>query len=364
MLPFPLGNIVMICIGLIFIYLAVAKKYEPLLLLPIGFGAILVNIPYSDLMEPGGFLRILYDAGIMTDIFPLLIFIGIGAMTDFGILLEKPWLLVFAGAGQIGIFAALMLSLLIGFPPEQAASIGIIGAMDGPTAIYVTSRYAPEILGPVSVCAYSYMSLIPILQIPIIKALTSRKERLIRMDFEVKSYPKPLRVLFPIIICLITSFVAPGGTALMGSLMFGNLLRESGVVERLRKGAENELTNITTLLLGVTIGGTMEADRFLNLNTLFIFALGLISFIVALGAGVIFGKMAYLFTKRKVNPIIGSCGVSAFPMAARTAHMVGRQEDPDNWLLPVTMAVNTGGQIGSVVAGGLVLTYIPILLGL
>ncbi len=364
MLPFPIGNMVMMGIGLIFIYLAVAKKYEPMLLLPIGFGAILVNIPYSDLMEPGGFLRVLYEAGIETDVFPLLIFIGIGAMTDFGILLEKPWLLLFPTACKLGIFVTLIISLLIGFSPGQAASIGIIGAMDGPTAIYVSRRFAPELLGPVFVCAYSYMSMVPILQVPIIKILTTRKERLVRMDFEPRSYPKPLRVLFPIIIFLVTSFVAPGGTALMGSLMFGNLLRESGVVERLRRGAENELTNITTLLLGVTIGGTMQADKFLSITTLFVFALGLISFVIALSSGVILGKIAYIITKGKINPMIGSTGISAFPMAARTAHMVGRQEDPDNWLLPAAMAVNTGGQIASVVAGGLVLTYVPVLLGL
>jgi len=360
----PYGNIVMIGVGIFFIYLAVKKRYEPLLLLPIGFGAILVNIPYGELMAPGGFLKFLYEFGIITDIFPILIFIGIGSMCDFGVLLERPWLLIFAAAGQIGIFIALLAALLLGFTPLESVAVGIIGAMDGPTAIYVTSKFTPELLGPITVCAYSYMAMVPILQIPISKALTTRKERLTRMPYKRESYSKTIRLLFPLIVTLITGFIAPKGLPLMGALMLGNFMKESGVVERLSKTAENELANITTLLLGIAIGGTMEAERFLTIKTLLIFGLGLIAFSSALASGILFGKLVYFVTRGKVNPLIGACGVSAFPMAGRTAHLIGRKEDPDNWLLLNAIATNAGGQIGSVIAGAIVLTYAPILLGL
>jgi oxaloacetate decarboxylase beta subunit len=360
----PYGNIVMIGVGIFFIYLAVKKHYEPLLLLPIGFGAILVNIPYGELMAPGGFLKFLYDFGIITDIFPILIFIGIGSMCDFGVLLERPWLLIFAAAGQIGIFIALLAALFLGFTPLESVAVGIIGAMDGPTAIYVTSKFTPELLGPITVCAYSYMAMVPILQIPISKALTTRKERITRMPYKRESYSKTIRLIFPLIVTLITGFIAPKGLPLMGALMLGNFMKESGVVERLSKTAENELANITTLLLGIAIGGTMEAERFLTIKTLLIFGLGLIAFSSALASGIIFGKLVYLVTRGKVNPLIGACGVSAFPMAGRTAHLIGREEDPDNWLLLHAIATNAGGQIGSVIAGAIVLTYAPILLGL
>jgi len=354
----------MIVVGFLLVYLAIKKKYEPLLLLPIGFGAILVNIPYTGLMEEGGLFRTIYDLGIVNELFPCLIFIGIGAMCDFGALLERPWVMLFSVPAHLGVFVALVGALLIGFKPFEACSIGIIGAMDGPTAIYITSKYAPHLLGAVTVCAYSYMACIPIIQVPISRALTTRKERLIRMEYRPKAYPKSIRILFPVIVTLITGIIAPQGIPLMGSLMLGNFIKESGVVDRLSKSAENELNNIVTLLLGITIGGTMLAKQFLTIETLLVFALGIVAFISGLALGVIFAKIACVLTKGKINPLIGATAVSAFPMAARTAHMIARQEDPDNWLLMHAMAANTGGQIASVVVGGAVLTFAPILLGL
>ncbi len=353
----------MIAVGSILIYLGVARRYEPLLLLPIGFGAILVNIPYTGLMEPGGFLDLIYRYGVASDLFPILLFIGIGAMVDFGALIERPWLLIFAAAGQLGIFVALICALLVGFSPLQAVSVGIIGAMDGPTAIYVTSKFSPELLGPVSVAAYSYMSLVPVLQIPLSRLLTTKKERQIRMPYQAKECPRAVRILLPLIVTVVTLLIAPQGAPLVGSLMFGNLLRESGVVERLARSAENELANLVTLLLGITIGATMQAEKFLTSSTLLILFLGLVAFISALAAGLLFAKAVAFVTRGRVNPLIGACGVSAFPMAARTAHRVARETDPDNWLLPHAMATNTGGQMASVIAGGVVLTYAIILLG-
>jgi oxaloacetate decarboxylase beta subunit len=362
-LPFPIGNVVMIAVGLVLIYLAIKKGYEPLLLLPIGFGAIIVNIPYSGLMTEGqGILWFFYRYGVLTDIFPILIFIGIGAMIDFGALIERPSFLIFAAAGQLGIFIALICALAVGFSPLEASSIGIIGAMDGPTAIFVTSRFAANLLPAVSVCAYSYMALVPILQIPISKALTTRKERLIRMEYKPKAYSKTIRIIFPIAVTIITGIVAPVGIPLMGSLMLGNLLKESGVVSRLAKSAENEIANVTTLLLGILIGATMSAESFLVVDTLKVFALGLVAFSSAIALGILFAKLVSFITKGKVNPLIGACGISAFPMAARTAHKIGREEDTDNWLLPHAMATNVGGQIGSVVAGAIVLTYTTIVM--
>lgn len=363
LLPSPFGNIVMIAVGCIFIYLAIKKKYEPLLLIPIGFGAILANIPvlisteFPGIMDPKGFLGFIYEKGVLTDIFPCLLFIGIGAMMDFGALIERPWFLIFAAAGQLGIFIALLCALAVGFNPVQASCIGIIGAMDGPTAIYITSNFAPDMLPAVSVCAYSYMSLVPLLQIPISKALTTRRERLIKMEYKPEAYSKVIRIIFPIAVTIITCVVAPMGTPLMGSLMLGNLLKESGVVRRLAKSAENEIANVTTLLLGIVIGGTMNAERFLVLDTLIVFGLGLVAFVSAIACGILFAKLVCFVTRGKVNPLVGACGISAFPMAARTAHRIGREEDSSNWLLPHAMATNVGGQIGSVVAGGVILTY-------
>jgi sodium ion-translocating decarboxylase beta subunit len=363
LLPFPVGNAIMILVGAVLIYLALKKGYEPLLLIPIGFGAILVNLPYGGLMDEGGILKIIYDAGILTEIFPILIFVGIGAMTDFGPLLERPSLLLFSIPAQLGISAAFLAAYLIGFTPYEAMSVGIIGAMDGPTAIYVTSRFAPSLLGPVTICAYSYMSMIPILQVPLSRFWVSKKERLARMKYMPGKYPQSIRVVFPIFVTIAASLVAPKGIPLIGSLMLGNFLRESGVVDRLAKSAENEISNVTLLLLGVTIGGTMMADQFLNLRTLLIFALGLFAFVVGLSSGLLAGKVAYHLSGGKINPLIGATGVSAFPMAARTAHMIGRSDDPDNWLLMHAMAANTGGQIASVVAGGAMLSLAPMFLG-
>jgi sodium ion-translocating decarboxylase beta subunit len=368
LLPLPFGNIVMIAVGCLFVYLAIKKKYEPLLLIPIGFGAILVNIPVLmntdslGIMDPQGVFGYIYAKGVLTDIFPCLLFIGIGAMMDFGALIERPWFLIFAAAGQLGIFIALLSALAVGFAPYQAASIGIIGAMDGPTAIFITSKFAPDLLGAVAVCAYSYMALVPLLQIPISKALTTRKERLIKMEYKPQAYSKAIRIIFPIVVTIVTGVVAPLGIPLMGSLMLGNLLKESGVVRRLAKSAENEIANVTTLLLAVVIGGTMSAETFLVFDTLMVFGLGLVAFVSAIACGVLFAKLVCFVTKGKVNPLIGACGISAFPMAARTAHRVGREEDSSNWLLPHAMATNVGGQIGSVVAGGVVLTYATIVL--
>lgn len=363
-LPFPLGNALMIAGGLVLLYLAIKKGYEPLLLLPIGFGAILVNLPFSQIMAEDSVLRFIYDYGVLTEILPVLTFIGIGAMIDFGVLIERPSYLIFAAAGQLGIFVALLLSLAVGFSPQQAASIGIIGAMDGPTAIFVSSEFARELLPAISVCAYSYMALVPLLQIPLSKMLTTKKERQIRMKYTPKAYSKTVRVIFPIMATVVTGLVAPMGIPLMGALMFGNLLRESGVVSRLAKSAENEIANVTTLLLGVTIGSTMSADSFLVVDTLKVLALGLVAFVTAITCGLLFAKLVCVLTRGKVNPLIGACGISAFPMAARTAHKIGREEDQNNWLLPHAMATNVGGQIGSVVAGGIVLTYTYVLIGM
>lgn len=365
LLPQPFGNIVMIAVGCIFIYLAIKKRYEPLLLIPIGFGAIIVNIPFSGLMtEKEGIFWWIYQYGVLNDIFPCLLFIGIGAMMDFGALIERPWSLIFAAAGQLGIFIALLFALAVGFNPYEASSIGIIGAMDGPTAIYITSKFAPNLLPAVSVCAYSYMSLVPLLQIPISKALTTRKERLIKMEYKPRAYSKAIRIIFPVAVTIVTGVVAPMGVPLMGCLMLGNLLKESGIVRRLAKSAENEIANVTTLLLGVVIGGTMNAESFLVRDTLIVFGLGLVAFVSAIACGILFAKLACFITKGRVNPLIGACGISAFPMAARTAHRIGREEDSSNWLLPHAMATNVGGQIGSVVAGGVVLTYATIVLGM
>jgi sodium ion-translocating decarboxylase beta subunit len=357
-----IGSLVMMGIGLILVYLAIAKEYEPLLLLPIGFGAILANIPFAGMADPGGILHAIRVYGIENELLPALLFIGIGAMSDFTGLIRQPRLLLFAAAGQLGIFVTVNLALALGFAPLEASSIGVIGAMDGPTAIFVSQRFAPHLLGPVTVCAYSYMSLVPLLQIPLSKLLTTGKERKIVMESPQSDLPYQVRVLFPIIVFLVASLLAPQATPLIGTLMLGNLMRESGVVKRLSDAAQNELTNIVTLLLGLSIGGTMTSEAFLNQTTLYIFGLGLVAFVFAISMGILFAKAVNLFTGGKINPLIGACGVSAFPMAARTAHTLGRQEDPDNWLLPHALATNVGGQLASVAAGGAILTYAPFVL--
>ncbi len=352
------GNVVMMAVGGLLIYLAIAREYEPLLLLPIGMGAILANIPLTGMTEVDGLFGILYAVGIDTELFPLLIFIGIGAMTDFGPLLENPYMVLLGAAAQFGIFATLLLALLLGFSLNEAASIGIIGAVDGPTSIYVSSILAPELLAPIAVAAYSYMSLVPIIQPPIMRGLTTREERLVRMPYSRKPVSKLTRVLFPIVVTLATGLLVPLATPLIGMLMFGNLLRESGVVDRLADAAANEIANVVTILLGITIGSTMVAEEFLQVQTLLILGLGLLAFVFDTAAGVLFGKLLYVVTRGKFNPLVGAAGISAFPMAARVVQRVGQEEDFGNFLLMHAMGANTAGQIGSVLAGGIVLALL------
>ena len=308
-------NVIMLLIAAALLYLGVKKEVEPLLLVPIGFGCLLVNIPLSDLMEPGGLLKILYDMGIANEVFPLLIFVGIGAMIDFGSLLENPKMLLFGAAGQFGIFFTLLLALALGFPQLEAVSIAVIGACDGPTAIYVASQYAPQLLAPISVAAYSYMALVPIIQPPIMRALTTPKERVIKMAPIKRSVSVQTKLLFPIVVTLVTGLLAPKGLPLMGTIMLGNFMRECGVVGRLAKASENEIANIVTLFLGLAIGGTMEGHIFLKPQTLAIFGMGFIAICMDTVAGVVFGKIVCKLTGGKVNPLIGAAGISAFPMA-------------------------------------------------
>ncbi len=348
-------NIVMMVVGGVLIYLAIAKDYEPVLLLPIGFGAILVNLPLTGIMDEGGFLRILYNAGIITELFPLFIFIAIGAMTDFGPLMENPRMALLGAAGQFGIFITLMLALMVGFPINEAASIGIIGAIDGPTAIYVSSKLAPGLLGAIAVTAYSYMSMVPIIQPPIMRALTTQKERLVRMPYTVHPVSRTVRILFPIVITIVVSLIAPKASPLIAALMFGNLLRESGAVESLSASAQNELSNLTTLFLGIVIGATMWGPEFLQTRTLAILGIGLLAFVFDTVGGLLLGKLMYVLSGGKFNPLIGAAGISAFPMSARIVHRLGMEYDFDNFLLMHAMGANAAGQLGSVVAGGVVL---------
>jgi oxaloacetate decarboxylase beta subunit len=368
-------HLVMIGVGFILIYLAIAKNYEPTLLLPMGFGAILVNIPLSSALtqiDPAtgqaveGVLNVFFEAGIATEIFPLLIFIAIGAMIDFSPLFRNPSLLLFGAAAQFGIFLTMMFAALLGYDIREAASIGIIGAADGPTSIVVASRFAPNLLGPISVAAYSYMALVPIIQPPVIRLLTSRKERLIRMssaNHNNKRISKKALIAFPIVITMAAGIIAPSSLSLIGFLMFGNLIRECGVLNKLSQSAQNELSSLVTILLGITIASTMTADRFIRTDTLIIIALGLFAFIFDTFGGVIFAKFLNLFRKEgnKINPMIGACGISAFPMSARVIHQMGQKEDPYNYLLMPAISANVGGQIGSVVAGGIILTLVPLL---
>ena len=351
-------NVIMLLIAATLLYLGVKKEVEPLLLVPIGFGCLLVNIPLSDLMEPGGLLKILYDMGIANEVFPLLIFVGIGAMIDFGSLLENPKMLLFGAAGQFGIFFTLLLALALGFPQLEAVSIAVIGACDGPTAIYVASQYAPQLLAPISVAAYSYMALVPIIQPPIMRALTTPKERVIKMAPIKRSVSVQTKLLFPIVVTLVTGLLAPKGLPLMGTIMLGNFMRECGVVGRLAKASENEIANIVTLFLGLAIGGTMEGHIFLKPQTLAIFGMGFIAICMDTVAGVVFGKIVCKLTGGKVNPLIGAAGISAFPMAARVVQVQGQLYDKKNHLLMHAAGVNTGGQIGSVVAAAVMLSVL------
>jgi len=351
-------NVIMLVIAAALLYLGVKKEVEPLLLVPIGFGCLLVNIPLSDLMEPGGLLKILYDMGVANEVFPLLIFVGIGAMIDFGSLLENPKMLLFGAAGQFGIFFTLLLALALGFPQLEAVSIAVIGACDGPTAIYVASQYAPQLLAPISVATYSYMALVPIIQPPIMRALTTPAERVIKMAPIKRSVSTTTKLLFPIVVTLVTGLLAPKGLPLMGTIMLGNFMRECGVVARLSKASENEIANIVTLFLGLAIGGTMEGHAFLKPQTLMIFGMGFIAICMDTVAGVVFGKIVCKLTGGKVNPLIGAAGISAFPMAARVVQVQGQLYDKKNHLLMHAAGVNTGGQIGSVVAAAVMLSVL------
>jgi oxaloacetate decarboxylase beta subunit len=369
---FTLGNAVMIAVGLILVYLAVAKEYEPVLLLPIGFGCILANVGMAvnmnadacNVIADQNMLTVLYCAGIKTELFPLLIFVGVGAMIDFSPLLAMPQMVLLGAAGQFGIYATLILATLLGFDLKQAASIGVIGAIDGPTAIFVTTQLAPELLGPIAVAAYSYMSLIPIIQPPIMRLMTTKKERMIRMEYSPRPVSKRALVVFPFVVTIAISLLAPQAAPLIATLMLGNLLRVAGVVDRLSQAAQNEVINVSTLFLGLCIGATMTAGRFLNLQTLGIMVLGLLAFVIDTVAGLLFGKLMSWVTKGKVNPLIGACGISAFPMAARLSAKMALEDDYDNFILMHAMGSNTAGQLGSVIAGGLLLVLVSSLVGM
>jgi oxaloacetate decarboxylase beta subunit len=353
-----LGHVIMILVGSLLLYLGISKGYEPLLLLPIGFGAILVNIPLAGMMDEHGFLRFFYDNGVLTEVFPLLIFVGIGAMTDFQPLLENPKIILLGAAGQFGIFLTLLLALALGFDKLDAIAVAIIGACDGPTAIYVSSKFAPHLLGAVSVAAYSYMSLVPLIQPPIMRMLTTDKERKIVMGVVKQPVSKTTKIIFPIVVTIVASILAPLGAALIGTVMLGNLMRESGVVDRLKNAAENEIANIVTLLLGLAIGGTMQADRFLRGETLLVLALGLIAICLDTAVGVLFGKAMCVLTGGKINPLIGAAGISAFPMSARVVQVEGQKYNKKSYLLMHAMSANAGGQIGSVIAAAVMLSVL------
>jgi len=353
-----MGNIIMFIIASILIYLAISKEYEPMLLLPIGFGAIMANIPFSGAIGEHGPLTLLFNIGILTELFPLLIFIAVGAMIDFGPLLKNPKMLLFGGAAQFGIFFTMSMATILGYDLKEAASIGIIGAADGPTSIYVATKFAKHLLAPISVAAYSYMSLVPIIQPPVIRALTTEEERKIRMPYEENTVSKNVKIIFPIVVTLVAGIIAPTSVALVGFLMFGNLLRECGVTERLSKSAQNELANLVTILLGITIGSTMTADGFLNLDTLKIIAMGLVAFIFDTAGGVLFAKLLNLFSKNKINPMVGAAGISAFPMSARVIQKEAQKADPSNFILMHAVSANVAGQIGSIIAGGLILALV------
>jgi oxaloacetate decarboxylase beta subunit len=358
LLNFTWGNLLMILVGVVLIALAVIKEYEPVLLLPIGFGCILANIPLTGMNEGTGLFNVLYQAGITTELFPLLIFIGVGAMIDFSPLMAQPRMALMGAAGQFGIYGTLILAVLLGFPLNEAASIGVIGAIDGPTSIYVATKLAPELLAPIAVAAYSYMSLVPIIQPPIMKLLTTKKERMIRMEYAPRPVSKRARVIFPIIVTLAVGLLVPEATPLISMLMLGNLLRESGVVDRLNKASQNEIANIATLFLGITVGSTMSAAAFLTSATLKIMILGLLAFALDTVAGLLFGKLMCFVSGGKINPLIGAAGISAFPMAGRLAAKMAQDEDFDNFILMHAMGTNTAGQLGSVIAGGVLLALV------
>ena len=375
-------NAIMIGIGCFLLYLAIKKEYEPLLLLPIAFGMILTNLPgaglfhtsmwndeflnpespyyhsYRHIMAEGGLLDILY-IGVKAGVYPCLIFLGVGAMTDFGPLIANPKSLLLGAAAQLGIFATFLVTQidLFGFNPQEAASIGIIGGADGPTAIFLTTKLAPHLLGPIAVAAYSYMALVPVIQPPIMRALTTKKERMIRMK-QLRNVTKKEKIIFPIIVAIVVSLILPSAASLIGCLMLGNLMKESGVVERLSKAVQNELNNIVVIFLGITVGATATAESFLNFQTLGILCVGIVAFGVGSAGGVLLAKFMNLFLKEKINPLIGSAGVSAVPMAARVSQVEGQKADPRNFLLMHAMGPNVAGVIGSAVAAGILLSFL------
>ncbi len=370
----------MFVIAGVLIYLAVKKDYEPSLLLPIGFGAILANLPpvlgsaFPSALGEEGFLTVLFNAGIANELFPILIFIAVGAMIDFSPLLKDPSMIFFGAAAQFGIFATFLVSLALipvvlpGVASDEvlrlASAIGIIGAADGPTTLYVANHFnLAKYMAPISVAAYSYMSLVPVIQPPIVKALTTRQERMIRMDYHEDRCSRTTLILFPIVVTVVAGILVPMSAPLVGSLMFGNLIRECGVLERLSKTAQNELANLVTILLGLTIGSTMVAQNFLRLDTLLIMALGLFAFVFDTAGGVLFAKLLNLFRKKKVNPMIGAAGISAFPMSSRVIAKMALKEDPSNFILMQATSANVAGQLGSIVAGGMVITLVSMMLG-
>ncbi len=348
--------IVMWAIGGLLIYLAIKKDMEPTLLLPMGFGAILVNLPFSGAVGEEGALTTLYNAGIANELFPLILFIGIGAMIDFGPLLSNPKLMIFGAAAQFGIFFTLCMASIF-FDINDAASIAVIGAADGPTSIVVAQQLESNYLGAIMVAAYSYMALVPIIQPPVIRLLTTKKERMIRMEYAPKSVSKMTKILFPIVITIVAGLVAPASVSLIGFLMFGNLIRECGVLNSLSETAQKVLANLITIFLGITIASQMQAESFLKPETLLILGLGLVAFIFDTAGGVLFAKILNLFMKKKINPMIGAAGISAFPMSGRVVHKMGLKEDPQNFILMHSIGVNVSGQIASVIAGGLILNF-------
>lgn len=351
---FTWQSLLMIGIGCLLVYLAIKKEMEPSLLLPMGFGTILVNLPHAG----NAAITTLFNAGIANELFPLLLFIGIGAMMDFGPLLSNPKLMVFGASAQVGIFLTLGLAIALGFQLTDAASIAIIGAADGPTSIYVANRFGSKYQGAIMVAAYSYMALVPIIQPPVIKALTTKKERLIRMEYAPATVTKKTRICFPIIVTVIAGIIAPESAELIGFLMFGNLVRECGVLDSLSETASKTLANLITLLLGLTVSLKMQASLFVNIETIMIIGLGLVAFVLDTAGGVLVAKFMNLFSKTKVNPMIGAAGISAFPMSSRVIHKMGREEDPDNFLLMHAAGCNVSGQIMSVIAGGLLIALV------
>ncbi len=353
-------RVVMVGVGLALLYLAIRKGFEPLLLIPIGTGAILVNLPAvpgEGIMDRHGVLRLIYDAGTATEIFPVIMFMAVGALTDFSPLLANPITFLLGAAAQIGVFCALVGAVWLGFDIKAAAAIGIIGGADGPTSIYLANKMAPQLLGPIAVASYSYMSLVPLIQPPVIRLLTSEEERRIRME-QLRPVSKTERILFPVIVMIFVGLLLPSAIPLIGMMMFGNLIRECGVVERLSKCAQNEICNITTIFLGLTVGATMRADRFLSVSTLKIIGLGLVAFMAGTAGGILFGKVLKNLSGGRINPIIGAAGVSAVPMAARVAHSEGQKADPSNFLLMHAMGPNVAGVIGTAIAAAVMLTLL------